>query len=197
MTSQWPRWRLKSPASRLFTQSFILTQIKENIKVPHHWPLCGEFTGDRWIPRRNGQLRGKCFHLMTSSCNLNNRSILVGTYILITIIWDPTPPPPSVEFYCRICPSTTANWFVRVTLAFVRAKSCVSGFVLIAISKENREPSHRRPGDHFTKKRASFQSELAFSFTTVCRKLASLSKKLARFLRCFTKLLAFCDPENM
>ena len=27
-------------------------------------------------------------------------------------------------------------------------------------------------GDHFTKKRASFQSELAFSFTTVCRKLA-------------------------
>ena len=26
------------------------------------------FTGDRWIPRTNGQLRGKCFHLMTSSC---------------------------------------------------------------------------------------------------------------------------------
>ena len=24
--------------------------------------------GDRWIPRTNGQLRGKCFHLMTSSC---------------------------------------------------------------------------------------------------------------------------------
>ena len=23
---------------------------------------------DRWIPRTNGQLRGKCFHLMTSSC---------------------------------------------------------------------------------------------------------------------------------
>ena len=29
--------------------------------------MCGEFTGDRWIPRTNGQLRGKCFHLMTSS----------------------------------------------------------------------------------------------------------------------------------
>ena len=28
----------------------------------------GEFTGDRWIPRTNGQCRGKCFHLMTSSC---------------------------------------------------------------------------------------------------------------------------------
>ena len=36
-------------------------------KHPCHWPLCGEFTGDRWIPRTNGQLRGKCFHFMTSS----------------------------------------------------------------------------------------------------------------------------------
>ena len=27
-----------------------------------------EFTGDRWIPRSNGQWRGKCFHVMTSSC---------------------------------------------------------------------------------------------------------------------------------
>ena len=43
--SEWARWRLKSPASR----------------------PCGEFTGDRWIPRTNGQYRGKCFHLMTSS----------------------------------------------------------------------------------------------------------------------------------
>ena len=44
-------------------------QIKENIKAPRHWPLCGEFTGDRWIPHTSGQLRGKCFHLMTSSCH--------------------------------------------------------------------------------------------------------------------------------
>ena len=28
---------------------------KENIKAPRHWPLCGEFTGERWIPRTNGQ----------------------------------------------------------------------------------------------------------------------------------------------
>ena len=52
----------------MFTQPFIRAQIKVNIKAPRHWPLCGEFTGDRWIPRINGQLRGKCFHLMTSSC---------------------------------------------------------------------------------------------------------------------------------
>ena len=30
-------------------------QIKENIKVPRHWPLQGEFTGDRWTPRTKGQ----------------------------------------------------------------------------------------------------------------------------------------------
>ena len=67
MTSQWAWWRHRSPASRLSTQPFIRAQIKENIKAPRHWPLCGEFTGDRWILRTNGQWRGKCFHLMTSS----------------------------------------------------------------------------------------------------------------------------------
>ena len=51
----WARWRLKSPASRLFTQPFIQAKIKENIKAPRHWPLCGEFTGDRRIPRTNSQ----------------------------------------------------------------------------------------------------------------------------------------------
>ena len=55
MTSLWARLRLKSPASGLFTQPFIRAQIKVNIKAPRHWPLCGEFTGDRWIPRTNGQ----------------------------------------------------------------------------------------------------------------------------------------------
>ena len=36
------------PASRLFSQLFIQAQIKENIKAPRHWLLCGEFTGDLW-----------------------------------------------------------------------------------------------------------------------------------------------------
>ena len=55
MTSKWARWRLKSAASRSFTQLFIQAQVNENIKTPRHWPLWGEFTGDRWIPRTNGQ----------------------------------------------------------------------------------------------------------------------------------------------
>ena len=68
VTSLWARWRLKSPASRLFTQPFVRAQIKENLKAPRHWPLCGGFTGDRWIPLTKGQQRGKRFHSMTSSC---------------------------------------------------------------------------------------------------------------------------------
>ena len=43
------------PASRMFNKTFIQEQIKENIKALRQRPLCGEFTGDRWIPRKNGQ----------------------------------------------------------------------------------------------------------------------------------------------
>ena len=46
VTSWWIQWRLKSPASRLFTQLFIQVQIKENIKVPRHWPLNSPVTGE-------------------------------------------------------------------------------------------------------------------------------------------------------
>ena len=49
---------LKSPVSRLFTQPFIQAQIKENTKAPRHWPLCGEFIGNRWMSHTNGQWRG-------------------------------------------------------------------------------------------------------------------------------------------
>ena len=61
MTSWWARWRLKSPASRLLTQPFIQAQIKENIKAPRHWLLCGEFTGDRWIPPHKRPVTRKMF----------------------------------------------------------------------------------------------------------------------------------------
>ena len=29
-----------------------------NIIAPRHWPLCGEFTGDRWMPRTNASNAG-------------------------------------------------------------------------------------------------------------------------------------------
>ena len=48
--SQWVRWRLRSPASRLFAHTFVQTHVKENIKAPRHWPLWWDSTGDRWFP---------------------------------------------------------------------------------------------------------------------------------------------------
>ena len=53
MTSWWARRRLKSPASRLFTQSFIQTQIKEKSKPrvtglsEGNSPVTGEFPAQR------------------------------------------------------------------------------------------------------------------------------------------------------
>ena len=41
------QWRHNEP--------FIQAQIKENIITSRQWPLCGEFTGDRWIPRTKDQ----------------------------------------------------------------------------------------------------------------------------------------------
>ena len=77
----------------VFTQSFIQMQIKENIKAPRHWPLCGEFTGDRWIPRTNGQLHGKCFRLMTSSCRRHTlwnytSSLCCWWHAIILFLWE-------------------------------------------------------------------------------------------------------------
>ena len=69
VTSKWVRWRLKSQASRLFTQPFVQVKIKENIKAPRHWPLFGEFTGE--FPHK-GPVTRKCFHLMTSSPDYAN-----------------------------------------------------------------------------------------------------------------------------
>ena len=53
---KWPVTRKMLPfvSLRLFTQSFIQAQIKENINASHHWPLCGECIGDRWIQRTKG-----------------------------------------------------------------------------------------------------------------------------------------------
>ena len=38
--------------------SIVYSGADQNIKAPRHWPLWGEFTGDRWIPRTKGQWRG-------------------------------------------------------------------------------------------------------------------------------------------
>ena len=55
VTSKWARLHLKSPASLLFAQLFVQTQIKVNIKALCHWPLWGESTSDWWIPLTKGR----------------------------------------------------------------------------------------------------------------------------------------------
>ena len=55
------------PRDCLFNCLFKRRSRKHQSPRPSHWALCGEFTGDRWIPRTKGQLRGKSSHLMTSS----------------------------------------------------------------------------------------------------------------------------------
>ena len=46
---------MSSQITGMFAQPFIQAEIKENIKALRHWPLCGEFTSDRWIPHTKGQ----------------------------------------------------------------------------------------------------------------------------------------------
>ena len=66
VTPEWERWRLKSPASWFLLNRLFRHRSKKNLKAPRHWPWCGEFTGDRWIPRTKGQWCENCFHFMTS-----------------------------------------------------------------------------------------------------------------------------------
>ena len=88
VTSYWARWRLKSPASRLFTQSFVQARIKENIKAKCHWtlwgysPVIGEFpaqwasnaeTVSIWWPHHvSGMCIGKCNGCWCRSDGIDN-----------------------------------------------------------------------------------------------------------------------------
>ena len=56
------QWRHNEPDGISYHQPYdclinrlFKAQIRETIKAPRHWPLCGEFTGDWWIPRTKGQ----------------------------------------------------------------------------------------------------------------------------------------------
>ena len=51
---------MSAMASQITTLTIVYATVylgadKKNIKAPRHWPLCGEFTGYRWIPRTKDQ----------------------------------------------------------------------------------------------------------------------------------------------
>ena len=52
---------------RLHTHFSVEACLFLRIIMPVSWLLISMITDDRWIPRTNGQWRGKCFHLTTSS----------------------------------------------------------------------------------------------------------------------------------
>ena len=52
--NEWDGVSNHQPHDCLFNHLF-KAQSKENIQALRHWPLWGEFTGDRWIPLTKGQ----------------------------------------------------------------------------------------------------------------------------------------------
>ena len=62
-------------------------QMTENIKDSRHWPLWGEFFGDRWIPHTKGQWRGKCFR--SDDAIMINVFLFakIAHYDLCTMMW--------------------------------------------------------------------------------------------------------------
>ena len=88
MTSQWARLRLKSPASRLFDQSFLSVQNKEKnqtsaslafLRGIHRWPVDSP---------HKGPVTQKFFHLMTSSWEMQLSCYTQPTAVIVHIIGD-------------------------------------------------------------------------------------------------------------
>ena len=105
----------------MFPQLLVQAQIKENIKAPRHWPLWGEFTGDRWSSLTKGQQRGKCFNFMTSSWHYMQRW-RPPRWVSITA-FNPVPIPRSTSIitlpWRHICirvSQTTDNFTVCLTV---------------------------------------------------------------------------------
>ena len=93
VTSWWARWRLKSPASQLFGQPFVQTQIKENIKALRHWslwfhegnqPVTGGFSSQRASNAENISMWWR--HYVPSA-----RATLLAYPMLIRFSLDPYP----------------------------------------------------------------------------------------------------------
>ena len=67
LTLQW-RHNGRDSVSNHQSHNCLLNRLfRRRSKKTSNLRVTGEFTGDRWIPRTNGQEREKCFHLMTSS----------------------------------------------------------------------------------------------------------------------------------
>ena len=115
--------------------SAVYSGAEKKDKAPRHWPLGGEFTGDRWIPRTNDQQRGKCFHLMTSSWlntlqrKRNDRHSHATFSIAFSWIWN-------TEFQIK------SHWNISQGLIGNMSVSIVSNNALATGFNELRTRSH-------------------------------------------------------
>ena len=81
VTSQWPRWLLKSPVSPLFTQSFVQTQIKKNSKLrvtglfAGNSPVAGKFPAQRTSNAENVSIWWRHHEVETSRDHVNVQSL--------------------------------------------------------------------------------------------------------------------------
>ena len=70
---------------------FIQTQIKENIKAPRHWPLCGEFTGTGEFPAQRASYAENVsiwwrHHAMMISRHVNSFHV-TGLLLSFFMLW--------------------------------------------------------------------------------------------------------------
>ena len=111
------------------SQITVQATIKENIKAPRHWPLRGEFTGYRWIPRTKGQQHGKCFYWMTSSCD--GISWDMGYFVSGGVLLNRTYK--TVWYLLKHCLRWVCKWYTSVTSNFheICAQFCCVSFVVV------------------------------------------------------------------
>ena len=73
--------------------SFIQAQIKENIKAPRHWPLCGEFTGTGEFPAQSAsnQVTRKMFPFDDVIMHACSRYVDCYLVAVVSEVWDMAP----------------------------------------------------------------------------------------------------------
>ena len=76
LTSHYDDVTMSSMASQItsLTQPFIRAQIKENIKAPRHWPLCGEFTGTDEFPAQMASYAENVSIMILSPSGISRKS---------------------------------------------------------------------------------------------------------------------------
>ena len=131
----------------IVSQPLIQAQIKENIKAPRHWPLCGEFTSDRWSPRTNGQYCWECFHLMTSSWNNTLTDWSPGN---LDAIWKIQI---SILHYCLnlwIWKEISLRYVPGVPIVITGSSWSMSALLQLYLHSRVRWIGHRRGEKHFS-----------------------------------------------